>query len=149
MFTKLHHEIVIEAPVAAVWAQLTDLEAVQAYNPGVERARCVSEKRQGVGAARRCDFKMGGSVVERVTEWQEGEAITFAMTDHPWPITAAQFRITLTPDGSGTRMLQDTEYELTGEAGGAEAVRSQWEAGIAAVNMAFKRHVEGAATSGR
>jgi uncharacterized protein YndB with AHSA1/START domain len=147
MLTKLHHEVLIEAPVATVWAVLTDLEAVQAYNPGVERARCVSEQRQGVGAARRCDFRMGGSVVERVTEWQEGEAITFAMTDHPWPMTAARFRLTLTPDGSGTRMLQDTEYELTGEAGSAEAVRSQWEMGIAAVNMGLKRHVEAAAGS--
>jgi uncharacterized protein YndB with AHSA1/START domain len=148
MLTKLHHEVLIEAPVAAVWAVLTDLEAVQAYNPGVERARRVSEQHQGVGAARRCDFRMGGSVVERVTEWQEGEAITFAMTEHAWPMTAARFRLTLTPDGSGTRMLQDTEYELTGEAaGGAEALRSQWDLGIAAVNMAFKRHVESAARS--
>jgi uncharacterized protein YndB with AHSA1/START domain len=143
MLTKLRHELLIEASVAAVWAALTDLEAVQAYNPGIERARRVSEQREGVGAARRCDFRMGGSVVERVTEWQAGQAITFAMTDHPWPMTAAQFRIALTPDGGGTRMLQDTEYEFTGDAAGAEAVRSQWEQGIAAVNMAFKQYVEG------
>jgi uncharacterized protein YndB with AHSA1/START domain len=142
MVTKLHHLVLIDAPLANVWAALADLEAVQSYNPGVERARCISAQREGLGAARRCEFRMGGSVIERVIEWTVNEAMAFEMTDHPWPMRSTRFRMALVPEGSGTRMLQDTEYEFTGEATAAEAVRLQWDQGIEAVAAAFKRHVE-------
>jgi uncharacterized protein YndB with AHSA1/START domain len=142
MITRLQHEIRVQAPVAAVWAALADLEAVQAYNPGVERARCLSDQREGVGAARRCDFRGGGAVTERVTEWRPGQVIAFEMTDHPWPMKAARFRMTLASEGTGTRIIQDTEYEFTGDTAGAEAVRAQWDQGVAAVHGAFKRHLE-------
>lgn len=39
MTTKLQHDVLIDAPPAAVWAALADLEAVAAYNPGVQQAR--------------------------------------------------------------------------------------------------------------
>jgi uncharacterized protein YndB with AHSA1/START domain len=142
MKTKLHHEVLIAAPAPAVWSALADLAAVQAYNPGVEHARYASAQREGVGATRRCEFKGGGSVTERVTEWKPGEAIAFEMTDHPWPMTAARFRMVLSPDDGGTRLSQDTEYEFTGDPAAAETVRQQWEGGVAAVTTAFKRHVE-------
>jgi uncharacterized protein YndB with AHSA1/START domain len=148
MTTKLHHEVLIAAPAAAVWSALADLAGVQAYNPGVERASYVSAQREGVGAARRCEFRGGGSVTERVTEWQPAQTIAFEMTDHPWPMTAARFRMVLAPDAGGTRLLQETEYEFTGDAAAAEAVRQQWDQGVAAVTTAFKRHVESTAEGG-
>lgn len=139
---KLEHEILIEAPVEAVWAALADLEAVAAYNPGVERAQYTSRERAGVGAARLCNFRSGGSVRETVVEWQPGAAITIEMSDHPWPMSGAKFRIALSPEGTGTRMRQLTEYVFTGDAAMADAVREQWDQGVSAVTGAFKRYVE-------
>jgi carbon monoxide dehydrogenase subunit G len=142
MTTKLQHDLLIEAPSAAVWAALADLEAVAAYNPGVERARCVSANREGVGSTRVCDFKAGGSVKERVTEWRPAEAVAFEMSDHPWPMKDARFRIALVPEGPRTRVRQETEYDFIGDPASAEAVREQWNQGVLAVTAAFKAYVE-------
>lgn len=142
MTTKLQHDVLIDAPPAAVWAILADLEAVAAYNPGVKTARYVSANREGIGASRVCDFRMGGSVTERVIEWRPGEAITMEMSEHRWPMTNAMFRITLVPEGSRTHMKQDTEYEFTGDPASAQGVREQWNQGMLAVNAAFKNYVE-------
>ena len=70
--TKLSSEIQIEAPNEKVWAVLADLETVQHYSPAITKAYYTSEVRDGVGAARQCDFD-GGYVRERVTEWKPGE----------------------------------------------------------------------------
>jgi uncharacterized protein YndB with AHSA1/START domain len=142
MTTKLQHHIVIDAPPAAVWKVLADLEAVAAYNPGVERARYVSANREGIGASRVCDFRMGGSVTERVVEWRDGEAMTVEMSEHSWPMTGARFRITLMADGRRTLMKQDTEYRFTGDPAHADDMREQWNQGMLAVNAAFKDYVE-------
>jgi carbon monoxide dehydrogenase subunit G len=142
MTTKLQHDLLIDAPPAAVWAALADLEAVAAYNPGVESARYVSANREGVGSTRVCNFKAGGSVKEQVTEWRPGEAIAFQMSDHPWPMADAGFRIALLPEGQRTRLRQDTQYEFTGDPAAAEVVREQWSQGVLAVTSAFKAYVE-------
>jgi uncharacterized protein YndB with AHSA1/START domain len=83
MTTTLNHDILIHAPVEDVWRVLADLEAVQHYNPMVSTARYVSERRSGVGATRLCEFKPGGSVKERVTEWTPNQAMAMEAFDHP------------------------------------------------------------------
>ena len=70
--TKLSTEIQIDAPREKVWAVLADLEAVQYYDPAITKAYYTTDGRDGVGAARQCDFD-GGYVRERVTEWKPGE----------------------------------------------------------------------------
>lgn len=142
MTTKLQHDVLIDAPPAAVWAVLADLEAVASYNPGIEKARYVSPNREGIGASRVCDFRMGGSVTERVVEWRLGEAMTIEMSEHPWPMSNARFRIALVPEGARTLMKQDTEYEFTGDPATADGMREQWNQGMLAVNAAFKSYVE-------
>lgn len=142
MTTKLQHDVLIDAPAATVWAVLADLEAVAAYNPAIERARYVSPNREGIGAARVCDFRGGGTVTERVIEWRPGEAIAIEMSEHPWPMVNARFTVTLQPDGSRTLMKQDTEYEFTGDPASAQGIREQWNQGMLAVNAAFKNYIE-------
>ena len=69
----LHHEIRIDAPVAAVWRVLADIEAVQHYNPTVASARCTSSARgrggrpplrpQAEGLGQGAGHCMGGGAV--------------------------------------------------------------------------------------
>ncbi len=54
-----------------MWALLSDLEAVQHYNPTVRAAAVQGSQRAGVGATRACDLKPKGRVVERVTHWEQ------------------------------------------------------------------------------
>lgn len=141
--TKLTHEIQIDAPIAQVWAVIADLEAVQRYNPMVASARYVSEKKQGVGAARICDFRPGGSATERVTEWKPQSVIAMEASDHPWPMRSVRWRNELAPAKNGTRLTQVLEYEFTGDASMAAGMEAQWDQGMQAIFAALKAHVEG------
>ena len=115
MTVKLYHEIAIAAPPARVWEVLADLPSVAAYNPGVERAKLATPSGEGVGAARVCNFRDGGTVRETVTEWKPGEAMTLEMSGHPWPMKDARFRMTLEPNAKGTLLKQVTQYVFTGD----------------------------------
>jgi hypothetical protein len=48
--TTIHHDIEAACPPERVWAVLSDLEAVQHYNPTVRAAAVRGERRFGVGA---------------------------------------------------------------------------------------------------
>ena len=73
--TTLRHQIRIEAPIEAVWKAVSVLTEVQHYNPMVASARFISDRREGVGAMRRCELKPKGWVEERVWEWSPPHVI--------------------------------------------------------------------------
>src|SRR5437879_12818235 len=52
--TTLRHQIRIEAPIEAVWKAVSVLTEVQHYTPMGASARFISDRREGVGAMRRC-----------------------------------------------------------------------------------------------
>lgn len=110
--SKLHHEITIDAPVKRVWQVLADLEEVQHYNPLVAEARYVSSNKEGLGAARRCEFKPKGFSVERVIEWRPDELLGIELAETSWPLEFSQWRTKLSPEAGKTRVSQDLEYKL-------------------------------------
>jgi len=110
--TTLHHEIKINAPVEKVWQVLADLEQVQYYNPLVARTRYISPNREGVGAARHCDFKPKGFSNERVTEWAPNQLLGMEIIESSFPMRYTRWKTYLTKDGFGTRVIQDLEYEV-------------------------------------
>jgi hypothetical protein len=110
--TILHHEIRAACPPSRVWALLSDLEAVQRYNPSVRAAAIRGDLRTGVGAIRACELKPKGRVVERVTHWEEGRAVGLEVAESDWPIHFMRWVTRLHPDGDGTRIEQDLEYRV-------------------------------------
>ncbi|MGH9922876.1 MAG: SRPBCC family protein [Nitrososphaerales archaeon] len=83
---KLHHEVRIDAPLDKVWQTIADLESVRFYNPWVKTVRYTSQNREGVGAARHCDFKDGTSMEEKVIEYEPKRSISFECYNHQWPV---------------------------------------------------------------
>jgi ligand-binding SRPBCC domain-containing protein len=110
--TKLHHEIKINVPVEKAWKILADLETVQLYNPLVTHTEYMAGSREGVGAARHCDFKPNGFSKERVTAWEPKKSISFEVIESSWPMSMCRWKTDLIPDGDGTLVLQDIEYEV-------------------------------------
>ncbi|MBI3583656.1 MAG: SRPBCC family protein [Nitrospinae bacterium] len=110
--TKLHHEIKINAPVKKVWAVLANLENVAKYNPVVAHARYISPNREGVGAARQCEFKPKGSGKERVFEWEPERLLAIELFEHNWPVKTMRWWTRLHAEGNNTRVSQDIEYEM-------------------------------------
>jgi hypothetical protein len=110
--TIIHHEVHAQCPPEKIWALLSDLEAVQHYNPGVRRAAIDGALRRGVGARRSCDLVPKGRVVERVTHWEDGRAVGLEVAESDWPIHFMRWVTRLEPSGAGTRITQALEYQV-------------------------------------
>lgn len=110
--TIIHHEVAAACAPERVWALLSDLEAVQRYNPGVRRAAIEGAQRTGVGARRSCDLVPKGRVVERVTHWDEGRAVGLELDEHDWPVAFMRWVTRVEPQGGGTRITQSLEYQV-------------------------------------
>jgi hypothetical protein len=110
--TTIHHEIRANCPPARLWALLSNLEAVQQYNPTVRAAAVQGNQRAGVGALRACDLKPNGRVVERVTLWEDGRAIGLEVAESDWPIHFMRWVTRVEPDAGGARIKQKLEYKV-------------------------------------
>jgi len=108
----LRHDIRANCSPKAVWALLSDLEAVQRYNPTVRSATIEGKQRIGVGAMRACELLPKGRVVERVTTWEDGRAVGLEVAESDWPIHFMRWVTRIEADGDGTRITQDLEYEV-------------------------------------
>ena len=110
--TTIRHEVQANCPPERVWALLSDLEAVQRYNPTVRAARVQGSCRTGVGAERACDLVPKGCVVERVTHWEDGRAVGFEVAESDWPIHFMRWLTRVEPAGNGSRIAQSLEYQV-------------------------------------
>src|SRR2546430_17553789 len=82
-------EVVIHAPLQAVWEFNQDLTNIAAYHPRVERVELISGKRQrGNGVAYRCYLKDGkNTCVEKDIEVVPMERIVMALPEDTVGIT--------------------------------------------------------------
>jgi hypothetical protein len=110
--TTIQHEIPSSCGPAAIWALLSDLEAVAAYNPGVRSARVKGTLRAGVGAERACELLPKGIVVERVTHWEEGRAVGLEVAESDWPIHYMRWVTRVEPVPAGSVITQKLEYAV-------------------------------------
>jgi ligand-binding SRPBCC domain-containing protein len=108
----IHHEIRANCPPTTVWALLSDLEAVQRYNPAVSAAVVEGVQRTGVGARRTCTLLPKGRVVERVTHWEEGSALGLEVIESDWPMHFMRWVTRIEPRDGVTRITQDLEYKI-------------------------------------
>jgi ligand-binding SRPBCC domain-containing protein len=110
--TTLRHEVQIDAPLETVWKVLSNLAAVQEYNPLVASARVVSKQGDGVGATRRCELKPKGFVEERVWSFDPPRSIGLEVAASDWPIVFMKWKTELEAKGDSTRMTQEMSYKL-------------------------------------
>ena len=108
---ELGHQIVINAPQERVWQILNQLDAVAHYNPQVDKAKCISDTRMGVGASRECTMHDGSSVKERVT-LLEANAVTMELYESSWPVQDMNWRTQLSAKEGGTLVSQKLRYKV-------------------------------------
>jgi uncharacterized protein YndB with AHSA1/START domain len=73
---------IIAAPVADVWAAITDLESAARWNQAWQRVEYLSSQRQGVGATFRAHTQDGLAHDFRISEWAPQEYVAFAPLPH-------------------------------------------------------------------
>ncbi|MCP3928998.1 MAG: SRPBCC family protein [Bacteroidetes bacterium] len=74
--TIIKRKISINRSKDEVWKALADFGKICHGHPAVKTSHVTSEKKQGLGATRHCDFTMmNATAEERVVEWNEGSNI--------------------------------------------------------------------------
>lgn len=72
---KMTGSVCIDAPMAAVWAVLSDLESIHLWVDSIQRSHCPDQSR-GVGALRVCELKQA-TIKETIVDWHEGRSFTY------------------------------------------------------------------------
>jgi hypothetical protein len=146
-----HHvrqDTVINASANEVWAVLANLESVQHYDSAIVKASYLTDKRSGVGAARRCDLPNNEYIYERVIAWDEGRSYAVEVYDdhseEGWPCKdqIAQFKLA---DQGVEKTLVTIEYQYQIKPGvslSEDEVKQMAEELLASVLGGLKNFVE-------
>ncbi len=145
--TTLHNEITINAPVEKIWNILTNLEALQQYDPTVLKSTVTSVKREGLGASRKVDMRDGKNwFKEEMTVCQSHEALTYRLTDCSFPVHSLQHSYRFERIGNQTKVVQVMEYEvkfgLLGKLLDILMIRKQTDSGIKKFFVGLKQYAE-------
>ncbi len=107
--THIERQIGINAPRAAVWSVVSDLEGAAAWNPNVVEAHC-PESAFGLGARRTCRLKPSGVIDETVTDWKVGERMEM-LIGQSGGVRSARMAIELHEEGAATSVIATTDYQ--------------------------------------
>lgn len=151
--SRITGEIRIKADIKKVWEAIADLGGIQQYHPAVTKSYYLEGKREGVGAARHCDFKGGSGIDETVIDWREGKEFTLKLHNGKKmpPFKNAIGRQSVRADGDETIVGLTLEYDLKYGPIGAlmdfMMVRGQFEKMVPAMLSGLKKHVESSVTA--
>lgn len=110
--TRVTIDLRIDVPKEKVWDVVADLGSVSVWNPALAGSHYTSEAKEGLEAARHCDFPDGGYVKERTLEWNPGESFKLELTEGTILFDNATGSYSLVDDGDGTIVTIALEYDL-------------------------------------
>lgn len=102
----------VKANSADVWSKFKDWGGVWQFQPWVVRSPLLSEGNEGVGASRRCEFTDKTSIVETITNIEEGRKIDMSLSETPKPMLGGVGSIELTPKGGETDVTVTMDVKL-------------------------------------
>ena len=95
----------------AVWVVLADFGSISSWAPNVDHSSLMSGQESGVGAVRR--IQAGRiTVVEQVTEWDEGTALGYRIEGLPPAIKSVTNTWRLRPSATGTKASVVTDVHI-------------------------------------
>lgn len=149
--TTMSFHIDVDAPKSAAWELLADFGRPHKYVSGIIDAHLTSTRSTGVGAVRHCDLPpmmmMKQYIVEEITQWDEGETLTYEITDTSSPLKNAHAVWRVTGDETGCRISFKAVYTPSGIMGwvmsGSGLLRREFKKQLCAGLADMKRILEG------
>jgi uncharacterized protein YndB with AHSA1/START domain len=145
--TKLWNEISINARIETIWEALSNIEALEHYDPTVLSSRALTPVRSGFGAIRKAEMKDGKNwFEERVSEWRHNEALTYELTACSFPVNQLRHSYSFERSEEGIVVKQVMEYQmrfgLMGKILDFLFVRKKSDGGIKKFFSGLKAYVE-------
>jgi ribosome-associated toxin RatA of RatAB toxin-antitoxin module len=136
----------IDASPEQVWALVSDVRTVRAYNPAVASVDLLSEHPSGLGARRRCRFHDGTDVVEEVVVSEPRARIRLELSEFSLPMKRLEAELSQVPTADGrTELTFSIHYEmklgLLGRALAALAVQGKLEKTTATMLAGIAHHL--------
>lgn len=143
----INSEITINAPIEKIWSILTDLEALQLYDPTVKNSTLVSSEKSGIGAKRKVNMLDGKNwFEEKVTVFKPNEALTYQLTDCTFPMKSLQHSYSFEKISNQTKVNQIMQYTvkfgLLGRLLDKLMIRKQTSGGIQKFFVGLKVYAE-------
>lgn len=111
IYLKVEKEL--NHPKSKVWETVAlGFGDVAKYNPALTSSKFDSEKREGVGTNRHCEFKPKGHIKEEITEWNENESFTLEFTESSVPMGFMKSKFSFNGDEERTLLSQEFWYRM-------------------------------------
>ena len=147
--TTIERTITIDANQQDVWNKLSNLGAIQDFNPGVKKSFYNTDITVGEGAGRICEFHGAGIVNEKAIQWEDGNSFTLRII----PVEKIPFfksgdaRFELTPIAQErTKVYVKFQYHVGAGPIGALmntlAIKAQFGKGFDGILKGLKKHLE-------
>ena len=136
----VHEEIVINAPLSAVWALMGRFEDMSPWFPSA--AEC-SADRVGVGAVRRLVMPDGGELLEEQTARVEGERYDYRIIGGKVPFTNYCSTFAVQEEDGRTRVIWSADFDPVAgaEQSAAEFVARVYRGGLENARMLLEQLV--------
>ena len=147
--TTIRSEIAIAAPKEKVWETIADLGGIYKFHLAVNHSYYTSDKKDGIGAARVCEFTNGGAISETVVDWQDGRSLTLSLNPlkkmPPFSTKSSGTLCVSERDGSAVvtmEMNYSLRFGILGRLMDAMMVRREFTKIVPKVLAGLKHHVE-------
>ena len=104
----------INASKEEVWDIISDIGAIQNFNPNVSKSFYTSEIKEGIGASRHCDLLPMGKVEERIISWKDGEEFTIEIYESKSMPFLGVGKFILKEEGGKTEVTMSLTYRMKG-----------------------------------
>lgn len=110
---KVSRSVCIDAPSAAVWKVLSELDSIHLWVEPIRHSYCEGSTRRGPDAVRVCELGADVRVRETIVEWVEGRSFTYEGEGAPLTKRAVN-RWTVEDRGAQSLVTTTAEVVLKG-----------------------------------
>lgn len=116
MAHRIEQSLTVSIPAHKVWAVLSDYSAVERFAPTVKSSSIVGDKHSGIGAKRRVTLHHdGSSMIEEITEYDEGEGYKMEVSELSSPLKSMQAELRVKDlDGGSSEIFMALDFQTKG-----------------------------------
>ncbi len=108
-----HTEKAIHVNVRAekIWQVLSDFSSVEKFATTIKTSPIVSDISSGLGTKRLCTFNDGSSLVEEITDFQEGKGFKMELSEFTLPLKTMHVQMSVKAiDESSSEIFMSSEF---------------------------------------